>query len=342
MESGSDGFFEEALAEIEAGRWDDAIARANAVLARGADAAALAKARARPAPGAFGPARAGETSVSSGRTLPAPGRGGLLCGKYELLRMIGEGGMGRVFEARDHQLNRPVAVKVLRQEIGLDPREKKRFLDEARTSASLHHPFIVDIYEIAQDSAGGREEIYLVFEFVDGLTLNQALAKSGRLKAGDVKPLLRDACEALAFAHQSRVIHRDLKPSNVMWTRQGHAKVMDFGIARQMKDTVSRLTNADSSGTLAYMAPEQELGRYDARSDVFSLGATAYELLSGEPPFPGPNFILQKRESAFRPLRELAKDAPVDLAEAVERALKPDPKDRFQSIAEFAGAAGLA
>ena len=266
---------------------------------------------------------------------------GLINGKYKLLRLIGEGGMGKVYEARDHQLDRLVAVKVLREEIGLDPREKKRFLDEARISAALHHPFIVDIYEIAQELRDGRERICLVFEHVDGATLSQALAKTGRLRPEEVGPLLKDACEALAFAHQNRVIHRDLKPSNIMWTRQGHAKVMDFGIARQMKDAMTRTgTRMDSSGTMAYMAPEQHLGRYDARSDIFALGATVYELLAGETPFPGPDFILQKRELAFRPLLELAPGTPKELAEAVERCLKPDPQDRFQSAQEFARAIG--
>ena len=279
-----------------------------------------------------------ETSLAS--SFAAPESGKLLGGKYELLRKIGAGGMGLVYEGLDRKLDRRVAVKKMREEIKLNLRERRRFLEEARTSAKLHHPYIVDIYDVIEEGDDG--EVYLVFEFVDGKTLEQHLDKQGKLSAAEIKPLLREVAEALSYAHQSRVIHRDLKPSNVMATSQGHAKVMDFGIARQMKDTVSRVTRADSSGTMAYMAPEQELGRFDARSDVFALGATAYELLTGELPFPGPNFLVQKRESAFRPLKESAPDVPGELAQAVEKCLKADPQDRFQTAEEFSRDAGLA
>ncbi|MBI5244237.1 MAG: protein kinase [Elusimicrobia bacterium] len=198
--------------------------------------------------------------------------------KYELQRKIGEGGMGLVFEGRDTSLDRPVAIKQMRPELQLLPRDKSSFLREAKTSASLHHPFIVDIYEILE--VGG--DLFLVFEFVDGQTVDQILDEKERMTPGEVKRALRCVCEALAFAHSRKIVHRDLKPSNIIVSRQGYAKVMDFGIARVVKDTTSRLTRADTSGTLAYMAPEQELGKSTLRSDIFSLGVTAYEMLSGE------------------------------------------------------------
>ena len=293
---------------------------------------AAASATRAPAPAPASAAK--ETSLAASFAAPEPGK--LLGGKYELLRKIGAGGMGLVYEGLDRKLDRRVAVKKMREEIKLNLRERRRFLEEARTSAKLHHPYIVDIYDVIEEGDDG--EVYLVFEYVDGKTLEQHLDKQGRLSAAEIKPLLREVTEALSYAHQSRVIHRDLKPSNVMATSQGHAKVMDFGIARQMKDTVSRVTRADSSGTMAYMAPEQELGRYDARSDVFALGATAYELLTGELPFPGPNFLVQKRESAFRPLKEAAPGTPREMAEAVERCIQADPGARFQTAEEFARA----
>jgi len=168
----------------------------------------------------------------------------MLDNKYVLLRQIGEGGMGLVYEGRDNTLKRSVAVKKLRSEIKLNPRDKSRFLHEAQTVAALHHPFIVDIYAIIEEA----DEIYLVFEHVDGNTLEQIIEKAGHMSAEAAKPVLKCVCEALAFAHANKIVHRDLKPSNIMVTKLGHAKVMDFGIARQMKDTASRLTRVDSSG----------------------------------------------------------------------------------------------
>jgi serine/threonine-protein kinase len=121
-----------------------------------------------------------------------------------------------------------------------------------------------------------------------------------------------------------------------MITRQGFAKVMDFGIAREIKDTMSRLTRLDTSGTAAYMAPEQELGKFDGRADIYALGVTLYEALSGTPPFPGPNFLRQKELMEFKPLAEAAPTAPKEFRDAIERCLRFDANERFQTIAEFA------
>jgi serine/threonine-protein kinase len=225
----------------------------------------------------------------------------------------------------------------MRPELKLNAREKNRFLVEARTAASLQHPFIVSIHEIVEDA----DEIYLIFEYVDGDTLEDLLEKRGILPVSEISPLLKGICDALAFAHARKVVHRDLKPSNVMVTSRGFAQVMDFGIARQMKDTTSRLTRVDSSGTMAYMAPEQELGKFDARSDIFSLGATIYELVSGDIPFPGPNFLAQKERMTFKPLVDVVSGVPTELAVAVERCLRFDPKERFQTVEEFARESGV-
>ena len=275
--------------------------------------------------------------------LPAPTEppqeqtGLLLQGKYEIVRQIGSGGMGVVFEGKDRSLDRPVAVKKMRPDVRMSGRVKTLFLQEAKTSAALHHPFIVDIYAIVEEG----EEIYLVFEYVDGESLADFLDRKGRMSLDKLRPVLKCTCEALAFAHSSKVAHRDLKPSNIMLTKQGYAKVMDFGIARQIKDTVSRLTHQEVSGTLPYMAPEQERGKSDARSDIFSLGVTIYELLAGELPFTGPNFYLQKEREDFPRLVVAAPEAPPELAAAVERSLRFDPKARFQTVAEFAAALGV-
>jgi hypothetical protein len=272
------------------------------------------------------------------QTSPPRPSGRLLQGKFEIVRQIGSGGMGLVFEGRDHSLDRPVAIKKMRPEIRMSGRLKARFLQEAKTSAALHHPFIVDIYAIVDEG----DEIYLVFEYVDGESLAEFLDRKGRITLARMRPLLKCTCEALAFAHASKVAHRDLKPSNIMLTKQGYAKVMDFGVARQIKDTVSRLTHKDVSGTLPYMAPEQERGRFDARSDIYSLGATVYELLTGQLPFPGPDFYQQKEREDFQRLATAAPQAPAELAAAVERSLRFDPEARFETVAAFAAALGVA
>ena len=266
----------------------------------------------------------------------APGR--VLSEKYELGKQIGSGGMGVVYLGRDQRLERPVAIKRMRPEINSLGRDKALFLREARTSAALHHPFIVDIYDIVDLD----DDLFLVFELIDGLTLQEYLDKQGPMPPERVLPMLKCVCEALDFAHTRKVVHRDLKASNIMMTKQGYAKVMDFGISRMMKDTASKLATIDTSGTLPYMAPEQELGRSDVRSDVFALGVTVYELLSGDLPFQGPNFYLQKEKRLFRPLLEIAPRTPDNLAAAVEKCLQFDAAHRFQSVADFAAAAGAA
>lgn len=263
----------------------------------------------------------------------------VLAGTFEIVRQIGEGGMGLVYLGRDRKLDRPVAIKQMRSDLRLNARERAQFLEEARLSAALHHPFIVDVYAILEEGS----EIFLVFEYVDGKTLEEQLHEHGPMTADALTKPLEHVCAALSYAHGCKVVHRDLKPSNIMLTSHGFAKVMDFGIARQMKDSASRVsaTSVDSSGTVPYMAPEQELGRSDVRSDIFSLGATIYELLTASLPFAGPNFYLQKEKGALTPLLERAPGTPRNLAAAVEKSMRFDPRDRFQTIAEFVEAIGV-
>jgi hypothetical protein len=261
----------------------------------------------------------------------------LLQGKYELMRQIGSGGMGVVFEGKDRRLDRPVAIKQIRPDIRMYGRVKAMFMQEAKTSAALHHPFIVDIYAVVDQG----EEVYLIFEYVDGENLADYLERAGRMPLEKLRPVLKCACEALAYAHSSKVAHRDLKPSNIMLTRQGYAKVMDFGIARRIKDTVSRLTHKEVSGTLPYMAPEQEQGLSDARSDIFSLGVTVYELLAGRLPFAGPDFYAQKERGEFQPLAQAEPELPPEFAAAVDRSLRFEAKARYEDVAAFASALGV-
>ncbi len=207
---------------------------------------------------------------------------GMIRGQYEISRQIGMGGMGMVFAGTDRSLGRPVAIKKMREELRYDAREKARFVAEAKTVAALHHPNIVDIYAIAEDG----EDVFLVFEYVDGKTVHDLVQASGRLEPDRAARIVRASADALEYAHSRGVIHRDMKPSNVMLDRSGRVKVMDFGIARMAKDTMLRHSMTNTVvGTPPYMAPEQEQGQVRQESDVYSLAVCAYEMLCGKGSF---------------------------------------------------------
>ena len=183
---------------------------------------------------------------------------GLIRGQYQIIKQIGQGGMGTVYEGTDRSLGRRVAIKKMRDEIRRDPRERARFVIEAKTVAALHHPNVVDIYAIAEDG----EDVYLVFEYVEGKTVHDVVHGNGRLEPNVATRITRASADALSYAHSRGVIHRDMKPSNVMLDGQGRVKVMDFGIARMAKDSATRYSMTNTVvGTPPYMAPEQEQGQ---------------------------------------------------------------------------------
>ena len=260
----------------------------------------------------------------------APGTGAIVGGNYRLDRELGRGGMGVVFEAADMGLRRKVAVKQLRPELKQSPKDLRMFLDEARIVAALRHPHIVEIYAVVDDGS----DLALVLEFVTGESLDRALARTGRLGLDAACALARQVGSALDFAHANHVIHRDLKPANIMLTSQGAAKVTDFGLAHQVNMTVARLTGLRPSGTPPYMAPEQEVGTVSRESDLYSLGVMFYETVTGRLPFPGPNYLAQKREMLFIPPSKAA-PLPAKLDEVMRRALAAEPERRFHSAAEF-------
>lgn len=259
-------------------------------------------------------------------------------GRYELQGLIGEGGMGAVYKGWDALLKRPVAVKRLRAELQKNPRERDRFLREAELVASLRHPGIVEIHTIVRD-----EDTHLVFEFLVGDTLHQALNDSpGRhLPAAKALQYLSAIAEAVDHAHGRRVIHRDLKPANIMITDEGWVKVMDFGIARQVADSLLTTTNT-IVGTPTYMAPEQAMGAVVRESDVFSLGVTLYEMLTGGLPFKGPGEMRDKLDGRFPRATLLVPDLPPEIDSVLARALAPRAEDRFHSCRELFQAAAEA
>lgn len=253
---------------------------------------------------------------------------------FEILGKLGEGGMGVVYEAFDRTLRRKVALKRMRQELLDVPKARRRFLKEARTVASLRHPHIVAIHSVLEQADG----LYLVFEFVPGGTVHDLLRRRGFLPLPQALGLLGQVGQALDHAHSLGVVHRDLKPSNIMVTGEGEAKVMDFGIARQMLDTLSRLTRGELLGTPAYMAPEQERGESRKESDLYALAVTFYEMVAGENPFRGLELHYQKMGRLYRPLSQAVPSLPSAIDEVLARALDPVPDLRFGSSAQFLAA----
>ena len=256
---------------------------------------------------------------------------GVATGKYKIERKLGEGGMGVVYEATDQSLGRKVAIKKMNEEIKVNEREKQRFLDEARTVALLHHPNIVEIYTIFEE----EDNIYLVFEHVDGQTLDMTLDKEARLSFDKARSIIAGTAGALAYAHSKNVVHRDLKLSNIMLSTEGGIKVMDFGLARRAMESVARFSNKEVVGSPAYMAPEQELGTSSVESDIYSLGVCLYEALSGVLPFQGPDFHTQKTRLTYQRLSDMLPGLPKGVDELVARCLAPEPANRFRSANEF-------
>jgi serine/threonine protein kinase len=261
---------------------------------------------------------------------------GVATGKYKIERKLGEGAMGVVYEATDQSLGRKVAIKKMGDEIKVNEREKQRFLEEARTVAQLHHPGIVEIYTIFEE----EDNIYLVFEHVDGVTLDKVLDKEARIHFERAQKMFGEAAAALAYAHGKNIVHRDLKLANMMLSREGAVKVMDFGLAHRARESMARMSNAEVVGSPAYMAPEQELGVSSAESDIYSLGVCLYEALSGVLPFQGPDFHHQKTHRSYQPLSQILPGLPKGADELVARCLDPDPEKRFRSADELARALG--
>src|ERR1051326_4395729 len=276
---------------------------------------------------------------------------GTRLGRYEIRSKIGEGGMGEVYLAEDTRLHRKVALKILPADLAANKDRMRRFEQEAQAAAALNHPNIAHIYEIGE--SGGVN--FIAMEFVDGLTLREKIHQEHT----DLRKLLRflqHAAEGLAKAHAAGIVHRDLKPDNIMITRDGHAKILDFGLAKLID--ARRLSNSSSDaataiiahqsqpgtviGTVGYMSPEQAQGRVneiDQRSDIFSFGCIVFEAATGRRAFEGQDALdsLHKIVHAPTPqISEINEKAPAELQRIVRRCLAKDPDKRYQTIRDVA------
>ncbi len=269
--------------------------------------------------------------------------GQIIAGTYRILRVVGEGGMGKVYEAQHLRLgHRRVAVKVLHPEYSRDRDVVSRFQREAESASSITHPNVIEVYDV-DTTADGRP--FLVGEFLEGEELGNHLDRVGKVEIGQAVRLVRQVCRALIAAHEKGIVHRDMKPENVfMIARDGqaHVKVIDFGISKSGTGETHLTKTGMIIGTPAYMAPEQARGdKVDARADVYATGALLYTTLTGHRPFesedPTATLTMVLTEEPKRP-RELLEDIPEGLELVVQRAMAKNPADRYQTMEELDGA----
>jgi serine/threonine-protein kinase len=262
--------------------------------------------------------------------------GETIAGRYELEEVVGHGGMSTVYRAHDSLLERNVALKVLHQQYNEDEDFVERFKREARSVAQLQHPNIVTVIDRGEED--GRQ--YIVFEYIDGENLKELVVRKGRLDVRTALEIALEIARGLSFAHESGLVHRDVKPQNVLLNGDGGAKVTDFGIARSLEVERSMTQTGTVLGTSNYIAPEQAGGKpVDAHTDVYSLGIVLYEMLTGELPFPGDNFVAVAMKHIKEPspsVLDTRGDVPLRVAEMIDRALEKDPEQRFSTMNAFA------
>src|SRR6266540_117483 len=271
---------------------------------------------------------------------------------YRIVSKIGAGGMGVVYLAQDTKLDRKVALKILPADLASNRDRMDRFVREAKSAAALSHPNIAQIFEIGEHDGTH----FIAMEFIDGVTVREKIHRE-RTELRKLLRYLQHVAEGLAKAHAAGIVHRDLKPDNIMITRDGHAKILDFGLAKLIER--QPVPDADSSelatavmphhsipgtvmGTVGYMSPEQAQGKtkeIDQRSDIFSFGCILFEAVTGKKPFEGDSIIKSLHKVVYEPAPPIADfnpSAPAELQRIVRRCLAKDPDERYQSIKEVA------
>ena len=259
--------------------------------------------------------------------------GKMLDDRYEILEVIGEGGMAIVYRALDHRLNRDVAVKIMRDEMAADEEFRRRFCTESHAVAMLSHPNIVAVYDVSHND----NVEYIVMELVDGITLKQYMERKGVVAWKEVVHFTKQISKALAHAHERGIIHRDIKPQNIMLLRDGTIKVGDFGIAALENEVYEN--NGEAIGSIHYIAPEQARGECpDARSDIYSLGVMMYEMLTGGLPFTGNTLgeiAVQHMNAKPVPPHEKNPEIPLELERITLKAMSAELSERYQSANEL-------
>ena len=254
-------------------------------------------------------------------------------GKYRVVGTIGKGAMGEVYKAKDPLLNRYVAIKTIAASLAADPDFRRRFQREAQSAAQLNHTNIVTVFDFGEEDG----QTYMAMELLEGRDLKDAV-RSRDLHLGEKLSVMDQICDGLAFAHAKGVVHRDIKPGNIHLQPNGQVKILDFGLARLGESDMTKTGTV--MGTPHYMSPEQVRGqKADARSDVFSLGAVFYEMLSNHRPFEADSVhgvLFQILEQEPDPIRKWAPEVPAALVEVVERALAKDPAHRYADAGEMA------
>lgn len=259
--------------------------------------------------------------------------GKMLDDRYEILEVIGEGGMAIVYRALDQRLNRDVAVKIMRDEMAADEEFRRRFCTESHAVAMLSHPNIVAVYDVSHND----NVEYIVMELVDGITLKQYMERKGVVAWKEVVHFTKQISKALAHAHERGIIHRDIKPQNIMLLRDGTIKVGDFGIAALENEVYEN--NGEAIGSIHYIAPEQARGECpDARSDIYSLGVMMYEMLTGGLPFTGNTLgeiAVQHMNAKPVPPHEKNPEIPLELERITLKAMSAELSERYQSANEL-------
>ncbi len=271
---------------------------------------------------------------------------------YRIISKLGAGGMGEVYLAEDERLHRKAALKILPNELAANSDRMRRFEQEAQAAAALNHPNIAHIYEIGESDGVN----FIAMEYVEGQTLREKIHKE-QTELRKLLRILQHTAEGLARAHAAGIVHRDLKPDNIMVTRDGHAKLLDFGLAKlieqppiagsESSEIVTAVMPQHSTpgavmGTIGYMSPEQAQGRtkeIDQRSDIFSFGCILFEAATGKKPFEGDSVVKSLHMVIYEAaplIADLNTTAPLELQRIVRRCLAKDPDDRYQSIKEVA------
>lgn len=258
--------------------------------------------------------------------------GKFLSDRYEIIELIGSGGMAEVYKGKDHMLNRFVAIKVMKQEFSADRSFVSKFRVEAQSAAGLTDKNIVSIYDVGEDQG----YYYIVMELVEGITLKRYIEKKGRLTVKETITIAMQISMGLEMAHNNHIIHRDIKPQNIVISKDGKVKITDFGIA---KASTSNTVSSTVMGSVHYTSPEQARGGYSTeKSDIYSLGITMYEMLAGYPPFDGDNTVsiaVRHLQDPLPDIREAVPDIPLALEKIIEKCTMKTPERRYANMGEL-------